>query len=1187
MKTCKKALSIVLCLAVLIGTVALGLSVVALHPDSDLYTRDAIDQRDDYNFDDIFAYPAVELSKSGSTDPLPRTFSDFEPEDMDSFSLNLSPIFTLDSGQFVFDCYYLAFHKSLFEGLSIGTGYTMHTVTQCSAEAQEAYDAAVDSGNAAEISKQVDKLKYEKTYTSQQAQGFMTELGVGNLEDYEIVYLEASSSKYLAYILDPGTSLDDRIYLWEDGEPYLDSTGTVLFNIKADAPFGIAGKIGVVGADWLTRKARFSPTGTRIQSAIYSIPKTTISEHSLATFITTPKYIFNPNGGTFAPGVEVDANGNHSMVIEVGDVINLSTLAPTRADGVEFLGWKVGSEFYEPDATYTVTAENVVLQTFTAFWADGAVPIYMSRVPGFNTSGKIDYVDGTNYWVQVGTFYGNKGEVLTEAKLTEAINLVSNTATADPYDIDPEIAQQLGYTGSGLNITLSTAVATTGVPYPRIRHAEMDNFSDAAGRYGIGKFKYGAGNSLGTGEYNLTALYIVSEIKFETDVYYPNRNPDGTLANDGTLPEHYTLTQGVTSVNYRSGTNGRITSTIRVIELAALKDPNLKPETEKQSYKLSSLSNPTISNNPEISKNILNPAVTTRNVIVVYSVVTNKKFYIALDASISQPKYRFFDATFKIGDSVTYADVQNIGKYAQSGFNREATLQELMVSGARIESPGYCLTDLYFVNPVTGERTDFVVDGVPDETASFVYTSELNSYAMGDENWKVRAQQNSENVAETALFFNSVWKIQNYYFEVRYLNADSEATYLTSFTLQGNARVTLASVSQELRDMVAQDHPEGRVPGDYNIFMIDGELKPADCFASSYSSDPDNPTIIELIYKEDRRYAYVDYNNGQSAEEAASHTKYDTLKYGDLIYRPNWEPESPEDKKPPFNTYMDNFAPASNALREIAKDNDGDNIYEQLQRPVIGADGQPVTDANGVVLMENVYEDKLDAEGNPILDENGKPIPDYDKPVYDETKPVYVDEKGNTKERPYRNCEFVGYKMYEVKNEGNNYASFADLPARSTWTEISLNEEVRARNTPILQIQWKSDKDFFFRVYNGTKVELNIIGAFSGGKLIGQSGTSTIYSALGKDFKMYYWKDNKPCTKAEAVFNPNPENFFTLYLKFQMEEAEFENGEIKKLPIISAVQIGKEIFTDPMFIGKLIPTILGLLQSILSGKLAL
>lgn len=1197
MKTCKKILSIFLCLAVLIGTIALGLSVIALHPDSDLYTRDVIDQRDDYEIDDIFAYPAVELKNYVGDVVFPRTYSDFEPADMDTLRIDLCPILTLDSDaendRKVFDCYYFAYDERLFGNLSRedveGSYADMFEVTQCDAAAQQAYDDAVASGDPTELSLQIDTLKYNRTFTSQQAQEFMTALGVASLENYQILYIDSPTAavgkKDLTYVSYPGDFLEEREYVWtEDGEdPYLNTQTLITFKIKGDAPYGIEGKIGVVGADWMTTRSRFNASGVRTRAAVYVDPKTTLSEHSLVTFVTTPKYNFDPNGGEFAPGIDVEADGTHSRVVEVGDEIDLSTLAPTRSDGVEFMGWKVGNEFYEPTATYTVTAENAILQTFTAFWADGTVPIYMSKIPGFNAAGKLNYVDGTSYWEQVGTLYGNNGEALTQANINEVIYLVSNTATTEnPYDIDPEIAQQLGYTDSGLNITLTTFAATANIPYPMVRPFEQDNFSGPTGRFPISGFKFGD---------NLTALYVVSEIKFEADAYFPNRNPDGTLQNDGTLIEHYTVTPGFKSVTYRTGASGRITSQLTVFSLADFQDPDLDEETEVQKYKVASLSNPSTTVNPEISKNILAPDITARNVIRIFSVVSNKRFYVGLNAKVNQDNYKLFNSFFRLGDSVTYDDLSEIGRYAAEGdgnvFTRDATLDEVMVGGAKVGNPGYYLTDLFFLNPLTQERTDFVVNGVPDENASFVYTSELNTYAANHDPWKGAASTQSGRTISTALFLNSTWAIQSYYFRVTYTNADGEKTFLTNITLQGDVDVVVkANLSQELQDIVAQDHPEGFICTNYN-FTVDGQPKPAQCKAYNYSTDPDNPTILDLIYTEDRRYAYVDYNNGKSAEEDTSHRRYDTLNYGDLVYRPNWEPEEEGDEKPPFNRYMDNFAPASNALREVDKDDDGNIIYEQLQRPVIGPDGQPVTDANGVVLMENVYEDKLDENGEPMLDAEGKPIPDYEKPVYDESKPVYVDPKGNTVERPYRNCEFMGYKVYQVANDGNNYESFADLPARETWTEISLSDEILAFDTPILQIQWKSDKDFFFRVYNGTTTVVNPIAPFMGGKMISELGTSTIYSALGKDFKMYYWKDNKPCSKAEAVFNPNPEDYFTLFLKIQMEEAVFEDGSTKKMPVISAVQISKALFTDPMFIGKLIPTVLNLLQSLLSGKLSL
>ena len=112
-------------------------------------------------------------------------------------------------------------------------------------------------------------------------------------------------------------------------------------------------------------------------------------------------------------------------------------------------------------------------------------------------------------------------------------------------------------------------------------------------------------------------------------------------------------------------------------------------------------------------------------------------------------------------------------------------------------------------------------------------------------------------------------------------------------------------------------------------------------------------------------------------------------------------------------------------------------------------------------------------------------------------------------EKPSAYHEIVGWKIFHVKNAD----TYKDA---STWIEGTNDEGTFiARDTIIYQAQWKLQKDFFFRVYDTS-------GALSMG--------------LGKDFKMYYWKDNRVVDKDRAeiltdetmiifLFIPKLENF--------------------------------------------------------------
>ena len=174
----------------------------------------------------------------------------------------------------------------------------------------------------------------------------------------------------------------------------------------------------------------------------------------------------------------------------------------------------------------------------------------------------------------------------------------------------------------------------------------------------------------------------------------------------------------------------------------------------------------------------------------------------------------------------------------------------------------------------------------------------------------------------------------------------------------------------------------------------------------------------------------------------------------------------------------------------------------------------------------------------------------------------------------------MGTKVYHLDTVVRNWS---DMPAQSEWKEGYENDEYRIYNTAILQLQWKSDADFLFRVYDndGFSISLPINGASFG---INMNGN--IYSALGKDLKWYYWNGDKPCKKGEGKLNTTPDSQIILLLWPKREVLELgtdENGN----PITSsgwifeAVSIGKTWF-KPSFIPDLIPTLLPLIKGLLN-----
>ncbi len=125
-------------------------------------------------------------------------------------------------------------------------------------------------------------------------------------------------------------------------------------------------------------------------------------------------------------------------------------------------------------------------------------------------------------------------------------------------------------------------------------------------------------------------------------------------------------------------------------------------------------------------------------------------------------------------------------------------------------------------------------------------------------------------------------------------------------------------------------------------------------------------------------------------------------------------------------------------------------------------------------------------------------------------------------EKPAPDYEIVGWKAYHVKD-----ASTIKDP--STWIEGTNDDGTSiAKDTIIYQAQWKQQKDFLFRLYD-------------------MSGN--LSKALGKDFKMYYWKDGRVADKDRAVIKTD-DTFVILFLT-----PKFENGSLRLDPFYLAKEV--------------------------------
>ena len=127
-------------------------------------------------------------------------------------------------------------------------------------------------------------------------------------------------------------------------------------------------------------------------------------------------------------------------------------------------------------------------------------------------------------------------------------------------------------------------------------------------------------------------------------------------------------------------------------------------------------------------------------------------------------------------------------------------------------------------------------------------------------------------------------------------------------------------------------------------------------------------------------------------------------------------------------------------------------------------------------------------------------------------------------EKPSAAHEIVGWKVYHVKDA----STYKDS---STWLEGTNDDGTTiAKDTLIYQAQWKEHKDFLFRIY-----DMN----------------GNISMGLGKDFKMYYWKDSRTVDKDRASISTDDTMLILLLVP------KFENGSLRLDPFYLAKEMFK------------------------------
>ncbi len=360
------------------------------------------------------------------------------------------------------------------------------------------------------------------------------------------------------------------------------------------------------------------------------------------------------------------------------------------------------------------------------------------------------------------------------------------------------------------------------------------------------------------------------------------------------------------------------------------------------------------------------------------------------------------------------------------------------------------------------------------------------------------------------VYFKTEWEAKDYTVEFYYLDSSSNWTLAGEpqhYT--GSQVLTYAMlVDDDLKALIEENCPDSLAPLAGNISLeseITGEGNTAVASVNTTQADESEDGVLRIYaaYNTSQRTAFVDYNNGKNKEGEINEDFSGDMRY---------------------EVYVKDFG---YALMDPSYD-----VEEQ------GLDDEPI------------FDQKIRTTNPPTMPE---PATDVDpKGTFDKNNP-----------RPYRNCEFMGFKTYYVDGV---YSAFEDLPPVEEWKEgcNDRNEEGAQHlyTTAILQMQWKADSDFLFRVYDDS---------------------NTLMWAIDKKFHKYYWAPTAeladdtnaiPATKADIVHCRLPEeNIVILFLpKFPGEDSKEDSFYFYHL------SIGKS-FLNLNTYGRLIPMIIDALKS--------
>ncbi|MCR5150432.1 MAG: hypothetical protein K6B52_04305 [Clostridiales bacterium] len=169
------------------------------------------------------------------------------------------------------------------------------------------------------------------------------------------------------------------------------------------------------------------------------------------------------------------------------------------------------------------------------------------------------------------------------------------------------------------------------------------------------------------------------------------------------------------------------------------------------------------------------------------------------------------------------------------------------------------------------------------------------------------------------------------------------------------------------------------------------------------------------------------------------------------------------------------------------------------------------------------------------------------------------DPKADDQYKPSRDWEYVGYEVYHVNVTGKvNDISDLDGMEFLNGVNNSGTNAAEPGTVVVVKIIWKNDADFLLKIYN-TNNDLAI--------------------AVGKNLKIYYWANNKPCKRKEIIKVNDPDTNYVVMLWPAMEtvNADVDNpSKVFTLRMLAGTRSNLNMDVRIAFYKTLIETIKGL-----------